>query len=108
MDTLYALTPWSWALDWVSNVGDIVTNMQQFSNDNLVLKYGYVMHNRRVTTSARLSCVTKGGTAMHTSLISVNETKMRIQANPYGFGSEFSDLSPYQLGVIAALGLSRS
>jgi len=38
----------------------------------------------------------------------VIETKMRQRANPYGFGLTWSGLSPFQLSILAALGINKS
>jgi len=41
------------------------------------------------------------------TLTLVAETKVRRPANPFGFGITWGGLSPFQLSIAAALGLSR-
>jgi hypothetical protein len=45
-DVVWSLTPWSWAIDWVSNAGDVMTNISRFSQDGLVMPYAYVMSRK--------------------------------------------------------------
>lgn len=109
IDTLYNLAPWSWMLDWVGNLGDVAANMAAFSNDGLVMKYGYVMFEKEVRTTFRLSAKYRysSGTAS-TSATSVQTIKLRRRANPYGFGIAWNGLNVSQLAILAALGLSRT
>jgi len=44
-EILWELTPWSWAVDWFSNAGEVVNNVTQFGLAGLVLRYGYIMDN---------------------------------------------------------------
>jgi hypothetical protein len=109
-DTVWNLAPWSWAADWFTNAGDVVSNLSDFASGGLVMAYGYMMEHSSVTDSYRL--------ADHTGLIPmmgkprsldvVTETKLRIRANPFGFGVAWDGLSPFQLSILAALGLSRT
>lgn len=106
---LWNIAPWSWAADWFTNTGDVVSNLTDWSVDGLVLRYGYMMEHSIVSDSYAL---TKGG---HVGLSSgvagctlVTETKVRRRANPFGFGITWDGLSSAQLAIAAALGLSRS
>jgi len=40
---LWELTPWSWAVDWFSNAGQVINNVTNFGLAGLVLRYGYIM-----------------------------------------------------------------
>jgi len=103
-ETVWNLAPWSWAADWFGNVGDLIALNSFIGKDGLVLRYGYVMQEtvRTVTLSAnhpRVGYMTRKR---------VYTTKQRYRASPYGFGVSWEGLSPKQLAIIAALGLSRS
>jgi hypothetical protein len=109
-DTVWNLAPWSWAADWFSNAGDFLANASAFSNDSLVLKYGYVMRQ----TESRQEANWQGyiNTPSGVQLVSANEvkgcrTKLRIRATPFGFGIDLDSLSPKQIAITAALGISR-
>lgn len=42
-ETVWNLTPWSWAADWFGNTGDILHNISAQAFDGLVMYYGYIM-----------------------------------------------------------------
>jgi hypothetical protein len=109
LDTAWNLAPWSWALDWFTNTGDVVKNITAFTNDGLVLRYGYIMrHTKKVRTDTwRGSLMINGvDTPVETSQSWTAEVRQRVPASPYGFGVDELSLSPRQLGIIASLGLT--
>jgi hypothetical protein len=117
-ETLYNLLPWSWLFDWFGNIGDIMSNISSNAVDNLTADYAYIM--RTVETTKRYTSISywntlggegqfyniPGGSAV---LVAVDSTisKTRAAASPFGFGATFGGLSPYQMGIAAALGISR-
>ena len=109
IDTLWELTPWSWALDWVANIGDVARNLAAFANDGLVLHYAYVMYHQTEVQTTTLRARSKAdGSIMTTSASLHKELKMRHRATPFGFGLTLTGFSTRQLAIVAALGLSRS
>lgn len=108
-ETLWNLAPWSWAIDWFSNTGDVISNVQDWILNGLVMRYGYMME-----TSITKTIYTYESTGSKPDPIAVlpmqfvTETKMRRKANPFGFGVSWSGLSPQQLAIVAALGLTHS
>jgi len=110
-ETLWNLTPWSWAIDWFTNTGDYLHNLNAFATQGLVMRYGYMMEHTIVkhTYSHIGSSGISGKPDMTVPpLVLVTETKKRVQANPFGFGLTWSGLSPFQLSIAAALGLNRA
>nr|QDH87855.1 MAG: hypothetical protein H2RhizoLitter49830_000001 [Leviviridae sp.] len=113
-DTLWQLAPWSWAVDWFSNVGDIVSNFDSIANDGLVVRYGYLMEHTIVEDSyvrqLPNDTIYSGAkpVPVTSSLSLFTETKTRRRANPFGFGVSWDGLSPKQLSIAAALGITRS
>ena len=102
-EVLWNLAPWSWAVDWVTNTGDVLHNVSAMGTDGMVLRYGHVMcHTRYVQTDTGTH--TSGVPMVHTR---IRETKTRYSATPFGFGTVFSGLSSKQLAILSALGLSR-
>jgi hypothetical protein len=101
-EVLWNLAPWSWAVDWFSNAGDIFHNISLLREDGMVLQYGYAMAEQSVSesTTARFP----HGTA---SREKVTKRCRRIPANPYGFGVTFESLSARQTAILVALGLSK-
>lgn len=117
-EQVYQLIPWSWLVDWFSNVGDVVSNFASSLEDNLTAQYAYVMLHRmtkrRVTGHFETSYA-NGIAALSSPLItpmvctaeSVVDSKSRVAANPYGFNVGFGGLSAYQTSILSALGISR-
>jgi hypothetical protein len=108
-NTLWELSPWSWAIDWFSNTGDVISNLTDSKTDGLVLRYGYIMEHTVVRDTYTLSeSNLKGSDSKVPPVTLVTETKKRRRANPFGFGISWDGLSPLQLAIAAALGISRS
>lgn len=107
-ETLWNLAPWSWAVDWFANTGDVIGNITSYAQDGLVMRYGYIMEHTTVSNTYSWDGPTGlGGGAVPSPLTLVTETKLRRRANPFGFGVSWDGLSPLQLSIAAALGLSR-
>jgi hypothetical protein len=107
-DRIWELTPWSWFVDWFTNTGDILSNVRAFLLDGLVMQYGYMMKEVKVTRVISLD----GGTTSSGSSVSCSSTiehtvQQRREANPFGFGLTWDGLSPYQISILGALGLTR-
>lgn len=103
---LWEITPWSWLIDWVSNAGDVISNISQITINDLCAKYAYVMSTKseRVDVyqiSNYRNCV--GGGNWYALL----ERKCRYGASPFGFGLTGADFSARQWSILSALGLSR-
>jgi len=108
-DTLWNLSPWSWAVDWFSNTGDVLKNINQFQIDGNVLAYAYIMEHTIVIDTYTIDGLvdTRGQSVEVPPLSLVTETKKRRKANPYGFGHIWDNLSPFQLSILAALGIKQ-
>jgi hypothetical protein len=109
-ETLWNLSPWSWAIDWFSNTGDVVSNLQDFATGGLIMPYGYMMEHTIVKDTYTLSDPNfnqKYKDLTVSPLVLVTETKIRRGANPYGFGVSWNGLSSFQASILAALGISR-
>lgn len=105
-ELLWNLTPWSWAVDWFSNTGDVINNISNYVRAGQVMQYGYVMEER--TSFVRLSMSGSGypGIPTPAPIEYYCTSKGRRPANPYGFGIDVGDLSPTQLAIVAALGIT--
>lgn len=104
---IYKAIPWSWAIDWFSNTGRIIQQAEAEINDALVTKYLYIMHHKtRRVVSRHHGFFWSGEQAFEwTQYI---ESKQRQTADsPYGFGLDWSDLSPSRIAILTALGISR-
>lgn len=117
-ELLWEVAPWSWAVDWFSNIGDVISNVSRFASAGQTLRYGYMMEESidKLTitqdyTGLRANPAT-GDPERNRFLGPLSSyvlirTKRRREANPFGFGIGWEGLSPFQLSIAAALGLSR-
>lgn len=108
-DLLWNIAPWSWAVDWFSNAGDVINNISNFAGAGQVMRYGYMMEERSTITSVYLdrSGFFIGDTEIPPPSVDYHlVSKVRRPANPYGFGLSSGDLSPLQLAIVAALGIT--
>jgi hypothetical protein len=109
-EVVWNLAPWTWAVDWFTNVGDIVHNVSAFLNDGLVMPYGYMMRRRTVKKTVTLTGARTNSWAnreVNCFQSFTTTVKQRRKATPYGFGVLQSSLTAKQWSILAALGLSR-
>jgi hypothetical protein len=120
--TAWNLVPFSWAADWITNAGDVIHNISAFSQDGLVMPWGYIMEESsheviRKVVGARVGVglyeVTYGGHTYKQIPSEVSMTlratsKRRRKATPYGFGLNTALFTQRQWAILAALGLSRN
>jgi len=107
--TLYNLAPWSWAVDWVSSLGDVISNLEDHIKYGLVMPYGYMMEHSIVSDMYYWVGGTnlKFGPTYPYPITLVNETKIRRKANPFGFGLTWDALDARQQSILTALGITR-
>lgn len=111
-EVVWNLAPWSWLVDWITNVGTVFHNVSAFQQDGLVLRYGYVMEQN----SKKLTRVNRAQAHPSASLTypeTSSETfhglrKARRKATPYGFGLLESSFSIRQWAILGALGITRA
>lgn len=105
---IYKAIPWTWLIDWFSNVGDHIDHLNDVAVDSVVCKYAFVMTHqttRRVLTQ-HIPWTSGVDTLTFTRIL---ESKQRQQASsPYGFSLSWDSLTPRQLAILAALGIGRS
>lgn len=106
-EVVWNLAPWSWALDWFGNVGDVMHNASAIGRDGLVVKYGYIM-SRTVDTTRILGTIKgpNGFTAPSVTKVT-KKNQVRHESGPYGFDVDWSMLSAKQLAIVTALGFSK-
>lgn len=113
---LWELAPWTWLLDWGSNLGAVATNLSQLDWSNVLLDYAYLTLCVKTEASISVNLYTgKWGTngrysSANGNFISQHITsveKIREQASPFGFSVDWNGLNAFQLSILAALGMSR-
>lgn len=105
---IWKIAPWTWALDWKLNFGNVVSNVAAFAHDGLVMRYGYMMETTTVLTEYALDGLNLYGIGpINLTQSFVTTTKRRRKATPFGFGFNLGNLNARQRSIIVALGLSR-
>jgi hypothetical protein len=108
-EVLYNLTPWTWLFDWFANIGDIIHNATAFSQNNLVMRYGYLMRKTTRASSGTVSGISINGKSLPPILASYTTVqKERVKATPYGFGLNPDTFSNGQWAILAALGMTKA
>jgi hypothetical protein len=98
---MWEATRWSWLVDWFSNMGDIISNIEANLRDRVVSLYAY--SQRRVVREYKFTC---SNGFYDCEVTRVFDTKCRRKIDPFGLATEVT-LSDLQLGILVALGLTR-
>lgn len=110
---VWEVLPWSWLVDWFTNIGDVLDNVSGNAAENLTAKYAYLMSSLTVEkrAEARVTVRTQlpepQTMTLYSSAKIIWTYKLRTAANPFGFGVTYAGLSAKQTMILAALGLSR-
>jgi hypothetical protein len=113
-EVIWELTPWSWLIDWFSNIGLVVENLSNLHASNLILNYAYSTICREavdssVTSRPALTSASTGYRTWEGDVVTKYETwqKVRLKASPYGFATTLNSLTGSQWAILVALGLAR-
>jgi hypothetical protein len=105
---LWKITPWSWLVDWFSNVGAQIQRAQDLATDATVSKYMYLMHHYVYEEVLKTSLPLKTGGTLNLEFKKSGDIKRRQGADSsFGFNLSSGDLSWKQLAILSALGISR-
>jgi hypothetical protein len=109
-ETLWNIAPWMWLSDWFANFGDTIANVTAMSEDDLVLRWGYLMQETITEYKTIHTGVKTLGYGYVTPTITGTTTvtrRVRRKASPYGFGLTDSQLTSRQWAILGALGITR-
>lgn len=114
-EVVWEITPWSWLIDWFSNMGTVVRNLSTLGLSNTILNYAYATGRvqRTYTAHARpiivpfSSAVGVFATSGTFDYSWTYDHKVRIAASPFGFDVALSSLNASQWAILSALGLAR-
>lgn len=109
---VYKAIPWSWLVDWFSNLGDYIEMTTESPVvDRLICEGAWAMKTRlwEKTTSftQNVRSSTFGSTSTSGFLQDRFVIKIRRPSTSFGFGLKSGDLSPWQVGILGALGFSK-
>lgn len=113
---IWELMPWSWLIDWFTNVGDVISNAEDRVVDKLTADYAYLVREKRRITTYTVRLIPSrtwfgedGPRNPEDCTVRVyRNLTVRREASPYGFGLTIGDLSYRRMGILAALALQRS
>jgi len=105
---IWQATPWTWLVDWVSNLGDYIERLSDTLEDQVAAEYFYVTARKSVVRKLEISLPLHSGLRVLTFERKF-ESKQRSSADsPYGFNLTWDNLSPRRLAILASLGISRN
>lgn len=105
---VYRATPWTWLVDWFTNISDHVDRMTDVYQDSIVAEYLYL--NIRKETKWRFIQTLPFRQTGRINLVWERKlrTNERKGANsPYGFSLSWENLTPRQLAILGALGITK-
>jgi hypothetical protein len=107
-EAAWNLAPWSWLVDWIADIGTILSNATRLSEDQLVLRYGYLMsHTVDEVSYTAGNAVFHVGDLAPVSIFLRRESKERVRATPFGFGLNTADFTVKQWAILYALGFTK-
>lgn len=110
-EVVWQVTPWSWLIDWFSDMDVFMTNVTALRDDSNVLRYAYIMCETHEVWTKRVSGINPRATSSFPTYLQSSwsrTTKQRRQATPYGFGLDLNSLSNRRWSILGALGMTRA
>jgi hypothetical protein len=102
---IWRATPWTWLIDWFSNLGDLIDQMSDYAVDEVVCWYMFVTRIQKVTRRFVQILPFKDPGPLSLVWEKIYSSKERVNnMSPYGFHLAWDDLTPRQLMILAALG----
>jgi hypothetical protein len=114
---MWELTPWSWLVDWATNIGTSLVNAHTLSPISGRHSVDYAYFTTQLTESFEEHVLSVNPPhwswtyARHvvrrpqSTFTTVSRTRTR--ATPFGFGTQLGSISAQQFAILAALGLAR-
>lgn len=105
---IWEALPWTWLVDWIANIGDVIRNVSYVGNDGLVMRYGYLTIDQTITVNYRGPVMNSWSSDRSLLCYTVEQRrKMRVRASPYGFGLNPTGFTNKQWAILASIGLTR-
>jgi hypothetical protein len=106
---VYRATPWTWLIDWFINVGKYFDLLTDILVDSIACQYLYLHESKEtIRVFRQIYPFTYPGPTDLTWTKTVHSKERAGASSPYGFSLTWDNLTPRQLAILGALGLSRS
>lgn len=108
---VYKATPWTWMIDWFTDTGRTISALNDQYLDNIAASYFFLSHRdlQEIRCEQYLPFNSASGGVKTIVWTRVIDVKQRKRADsPFGFGPSWESLTPKQLAILGALGLTRS
>lgn len=115
-ELIWEIIPWSWLIDWFTNVGDVISNFSPNAVGYSALVDSCVMRSVIETTIYSSNTIVNkpagssfwtSGEFNHSSTDKIEIKTRTGTGNPFGLNVQLPSLSTFQLSILAALGISR-
>lgn len=106
---IWRATPWTWLIDWISNVSDHIDLLTDMAVDSVVCHYLYLTQHqltKRILTQ-NLPFQQTGNLSLSWEKV-IDSKERKGTSSPYGFSLTWDNLTPRQLAILGALGISRN
>jgi hypothetical protein len=104
---IWQATPWTWLVDWVTNLGSMIQRLSDTLEDQVAAQYFYITAVKTVkrTLTVKLPFTSGLKTLAFTRSY---RAQQRVSADsPYGFRTSWDSLSPERIAILGALGITR-
>lgn len=108
-ELIWNLTPWSWMIDWFTNVGTVLDNLRARTSVGMQTDWAYVktVQERWVKLNETLTDTTNGQVVIRSDVEYKQLYVRRIKASPFGFKVGFDSFTTNQISTLAALAAAR-
>lgn len=113
LSTIWNLTPWSWMMDWFTNIGSTLDYLREMQSVGLQLDWAYIKVVQELYRKIHFEWYGSNAGYVPSDLAIRHDMEFkqlyvrRLKASPFGFNVDFGALSNSQISVVAALAASR-
>jgi len=104
---LWKVTPWTWLVDWFVGVGTLIDRAVSWGLDGVVSRYMYLMKHSITSVQHTVTVNWNNGPATFGWVNNFDSKQREIADNNFSFRLSGA-LTPRQLAIMAALGITRS
>lgn len=103
---VYAVVPFSWLVDWFTNLGTIIASLSNGVADRLAADYFYIIYKREeITTKVSQGSIL--GQPVSCTSVHTRKWYERVEGTPFHPSITGTNLNNTQLAILGALGHSR-